>query len=72
MFFDQILNTIDLFATKPPIILKPYWSKPKLCFILIAFNMYMGWFITVSSVAKETIWPNRQKGRHLHNILLYL
>lgn len=59
MFFNQLLNTIDFFTAKSPIVLKPNWGKPKLCFLLIAFNMNVGWFITVSGVAKETIGPNR-------------
>ena len=72
MVMELRLNTINLFTTKPLIILKPNWSKPKLCFILIAFNMDVGWFITVSGVAKETIWTNCQKGRHSVDVELYL
>jgi len=43
MFFDQLLNTVNLFTIKSSVILKPNWGKPKLCLILIAFNMYVGW-----------------------------
>jgi hypothetical protein len=45
--------------------LKTDWAKPELSFVLIAFNMYVGWLISIACLAEKTIWPNTQKSRHL-------
>jgi hypothetical protein len=59
VFLDQLLDTTDLFTTKPLIILEANWGEPEFGFILIAFNMYVGWFIAVSGIAEKPIWSNR-------------
>jgi len=64
VFFNQLLDTIYLCAIKALVILKTGWAKPKLSFILISFNMYVGWLISIACIAEKPVWPNSQKSRH--------
>lgn len=65
VFINQLLDTIYLCAVKTPVILKTGWAKLELSLVLIAFNMYVGWLISIACVAEKPIWPNSQKSRHL-------
>ncbi|MEY3298945.1 MAG: hypothetical protein RLZZ597_2205 [Cyanobacteriota bacterium] len=58
MFFDQLLNAVYLFVVKAFVGLDANWAEPKISFVLISFDMDMGWFIAVSGVAEETIGAN--------------
>jgi len=65
VFINQLLDTIYFCAVKTLVVLKADWTKPELSFVLIAFNLYVGWLISIACIAEKPIWPNSQKSRHL-------
>jgi hypothetical protein len=56
VFLNQLLDTVYLCAAKPLVILKTDWTKPKLSFVLISFNMYVGRLISIACIAEKSIW----------------
>lgn len=46
---------MNLSAIETITLLEPNWIQPEFCYLLILLDVYMNWFITISSIEEESI-----------------
>lgn len=55
IFFHHFVDFANFVPVKTPALLKSHRIKPKFCDFIIALNVYVSWFISVSCIEKQPI-----------------
>jgi hypothetical protein len=64
VIFDQVLNSIDVFAAETVTTFQPNRIEPELGFAIVALDVHVRWFVSVARVKEESEWSAPQHRRH--------
>jgi len=61
---DELLEPIEFLSAEATTILHPHRDKPEFGHLLVALDVHVGWFITITRIEEESVRAKTQDSWH--------